>query len=199
MTLPAEPQAGARNLRGEYIRLEPLSQDHAQGLFNRGRHAPDWEYMPRSCFIDLADTRHWIDEALAAGDQQPWAIVENAKNRIVGSTRYLNIRPEHRGLEVGWTWLGQEWQRTGVNTEAKGLLLANAFERLQCLRVEFKVDARNLRSQRALERIGAIREGVLRKHMVVQRDFARDSVYFSVIDTEWKDVKRRLALLREGR
>ncbi len=199
MTLPAEPQAGARSLRGELIRLEPLSQDHAQGLFNRGRHAPDWEYMPRSCFIDLADTRHWIDEALAASDQQPWAIVENAKNKIVGSTRYLNIRPEHRSLEIGWTWLGQEWQRTGVNTEAKVLLLANAFERLHCLRVEFKVDSRNLRSQRALERIGAIREGLLRKHMVVQRDFSRDSVYFSVIDTEWEEVKRRLALLQEGR
>lgn len=199
MTLPAEPRAGARSLRGGRIRLEPLSQDHAQGLFNRGRHAPDWEYMPRSCFIDLADTRQWIDEALSAPDQQPWAIVENAKNKIVGSTRYLNIRPEHRSLEVGWTWLGQEWQRTGVNTEAKALLLGNAFERLHCLRVEFKVDARNLRSQRALERIGAIREGVLRKHMIVQGDFSRDSVYFSVIDTEWADVKRRLALLQEGR
>jgi len=199
LNLPAEPQAGARSLRGERIRLEPLSQNHAQGLFNRGRHAPDWQFMPRSCFIDLADTRHWIDEALAAPDQQPWAIVENSKNRIVGSTRYLNIRPEHRSLEIGWTWLGQEWQRTGVNTQAKSLLLANAFERLHCLRVEFKVDSRNLRSQRALERIGAIREGVLRKHMLVQGDFSRDSVYFSVIDSEWGDVKRRLALLQEGR
>lgn len=199
MTLPAEPQAGARSLRGEHIRLEPLSQDHAQGLFNRGRHAPDWAFMPRSCFIDLADTRHWIDEALSAPDQQPWAIIENGKNKIVGSTRYLNIRPEHRSLEIGWTWLGQEWQRTGVNTEAKALLLTHAFERLHCLRVEFKVDARNLRSQRALERIGAIREGVLRKHMVVQGDFSRDSVYFSVIDSEWADVKRRLGLLQEGR
>tara|TARA_R110002110_G_scaffold110071_4_gene274411 strand:+ start:38714 stop:39313 length:600 start_codon:yes stop_codon:yes gene_type:complete len=199
VTLPAAPQAGARVLRGQYIRLEPLSQDHAQGLFNRGRHAPDWQFMPRSCFIDLADTRQWIDEALAAADQQPWAIVENAKNKIVGSTRYLNIRPEHRSLEIGWTWLGQEWQRTGVNTEAKSLLLGNAFERLHCLRVEFKVDARNLRSQRALERIGAMREGVLRKHMVVQGDFSRDSVYFSVIDSEWMDVRRRLALLQEGR
>ncbi len=199
MSLPLEPQVGTRVLRGTLVRLEPLSQGHAQGLFNRGRHVPDWEYMPRSCFIDLADTRQWIDEALAASDQAPWAIVENAKNKIVGSTRYLNIRPEHRSLEIGWTWLGQEWQRTGVNTEVKALLLANAFERLHCLRVEFKVDARNLRSQRALERIGAIREGVLRKHMIVQGDFSRDSVYFSVIDTEWADVKRRLGLLQEGR
>jgi RimJ/RimL family protein N-acetyltransferase len=107
--------------------------------------------------------------------------------------------PEHRSLEIGWTWLGQEWQRTGVNTEAKLLLLRHAFERLRCLRVEFKADARNLRSQRALERIGAMREGVLRKHRIVQNDFSRDSVYFSVLDTEWPAVKRRLAQLREGR
>lgn len=199
MNRTAQPQAGTASLRGERIRLEPLSQHHAQGLFNRGRHAPDWQYMPRSCFVDLADTRHWIDEAVSGPDQQPFAIVENAKNKIVGSTRYLNIRPEHRSLEIGWTWLGQEWQRTGANTEAKLLLLANAFERLHCLRVEFKVDARNLRSQRALERIGAIREGVLRKHMVVQGDFARDSVYFSIIDSEWGEVRRRLRLLLERR
>lgn len=199
MNLPVESRPEPRSLLGELIRLEPLSQHHAQGLFNRGRHAPDWQYMPRSCFIDLADTRHWIDEAVSGPDQQPFAIVENAKNKIVGSTRYLNIRPEHRSLEIGWTWLGQEWQRTGVNTEAKLLLLANAFERLHCLRVEFKVDARNLRSQRALERMGAIREGVLRKHMVVQGDFSRDSVYFSVIDSDWGSVKQRLRLLQEGR
>ena len=199
MNRTAQPQAGIASLRGKHIRLEPLSKHHAQGLFNRGRHAPDWQYMPRSCFVDLADTRHWIDEAVAAPDQRPWAIVENAKNKIIGSTRYLNIRPEHRSLEIGWTWLGQEWQRTGVNTEAKLLLLANAFERLHCLRVEFKVDARNLRSQRALERIGAIREGVLRKHMVVQGGFSRDSVYFSIIDSEWGEVERRLRLLLERR
>jgi hypothetical protein len=102
--------------------------------------------MPRSCFIDLADTRQWIDEALEAPNQLPFAIVETQKGKAVGSTRYLNIRPEHRSLEIGWTWLGQEWQRTAVNTEAKLLLLTHAFERLGYLRVEFKTDARNLRS-----------------------------------------------------
>ncbi|QIB66405.1 GNAT family N-acetyltransferase [Kineobactrum salinum] len=182
-------------LRGSLVRLEPLSREHAQGLFARGRHEPDWLYMPRSCFVDLADTRQWVDEALAAADQQPWAIIENAKHRLVGSTRYLHMRPQHRGLEIGWTWLGQEWQRTGVNTEVKFLLLRHAFERLHCLRVEFKADARNQRSQKALERIGATREGVLRKHMIVQDDYARDSVYFSVIDSEWPQVKQRLLRL----
>ncbi len=184
-------------LTGTLARLEPLCQDHAQGLFNRGRSAADWEHMPRSCFVDMADTRQWIDEALAMQAQLPFAIVEMGKNKVVGSTRYLNIRPLHRGLEIGWTWLGPEWQRTGINTEVKLLLLTHAFERLACLRVEFKTDGRNLRSQRALERIGATREGVLRNHMVVQNDFVRDSVYFSVLDREWLEVKSRLLVLGE--
>lgn len=182
-------------LSGDNLRLEPLSQDHAQGLYNRGRAAADWAYMPRSCFIDLADTRQWIDEALQAPAQLPFAIVESGKNKAVGSTRYLNIRPEHRSLEIGWSWLGQEWQRTGVNTQVKLLLLSHAFERLGCVRVEFKTDARNARSQRALERMGATREGVLRNHMIVQGDYVRDSVYFSVIDQDWLEVKERLQLL----
>ena len=182
-------------LSGDNLRLEPLSQDHAQGLYNRGRSAADWAYMPRSCFIDLADTRQWIDEALQAPAQLPFAIVESGKNKAVGSTRYLNIRPEHRSLEIGWSWLGQEWQRTGVNTQVKLLLLSHAFERLGCVRVEFKTDARNARSQRALERMGATREGVLRNHMIVQGDYVRDSVYFSVIDQDWLEVKERLQLL----
>ncbi len=182
-------------LKSDSVRLEPLSQVHAQGLFNRGQEVDDWAYMPRSCFVDMADTRQWIDEALQAPGQIPFAIVETAKNKAVGSTRYLNIRPEHRSLEIGWTWLGKEWQRTAINTEVKSLLLSHAFERLGCVRVEFKTDGRNLRSQRALERIGAAREGVLRNHMIVQNDFARDSVYFSVIDREWPDVKDRLQTL----
>jgi RimJ/RimL family protein N-acetyltransferase len=179
------------------VRLEPLGQEHAQGLYNRGRTADDWRYMPRSCFIDMADVRQWIEEAVQAPNQLPFVIVEAGKDKAVGSTRYMNIRPEHRSLEIGWTWLGQEWQRTGVNTETKLLLLSHAFDRLGCLRVEFKTDARNLRSQRALERIGATREGVMRNHMIVQRNFTRDSVYFSVIDSDWPEVKERLTLLRE--
>lgn len=187
-------------LEGEAVRLEPLSQQHAQGLYNRGRSAADWTYMPRPCFVDLADTRHWIDEALAAAQQLPFAIVETLKGKAVGSTRFLNIRAEHRTLEIGWTWLGREWQRTGLNTEVKLLLITHAFERLGCKRVEFKTDARNMRSQRALERIGAVREGVLRKHMIVQAGYSRDSVYFSVIDEDWPSVQERLfVLMNRGR
>lgn len=185
-------------LAGQGVRLEPLSQEHAQGLYNRGRTAADWAYMPRPCFIDLADTRQWIDEALSDSTQLPFAIVETHKNKAVGSTRYLNIRAQHRSLEIGWTWLGHEWQRTAVNTEAKLLLLNHAFERLGCVRVEFKTDLRNKRSQAALERIGATREGVLRRHMIVQGGFERDSVYFSVIRNEWPQVQAHLRQLLDG-
>ena len=173
------------------------AQAHAQGLYNRGREQADWAYMPRACFVDLADTRQWIDEALERPDHVPFAIVETHKQRPVGSTRYLNIRPEHRSLEIGWTWLGRDWQRTAVNTEAKFLLLQHAFERLGCIRVEFKTDARNLRSQKAIERIGGTREGVLRQHMIVQDNHLRDSVYYSVLDSEWPRVKEHLGALVE--
>ena len=179
-------------LEGEIVRLEPLEQAHAQGLYNRGRSEPDWAWMPRGGFVDLADTRQWIEAAMAEQNQLPFAIVSRAKGKAIGSTRYLNIRQKHGGLEIGWTWLGPEWQRTGVNTEAKLLLLSHAFETLQCIRVEFKTDLRNLRSQKALERIGATREGVLRSHMIVQGGFHRDSVYYSVIQDEWPRVRGHL-------
>jgi RimJ/RimL family protein N-acetyltransferase len=184
-------------LEGDVVRLEPLQPEHAQGLYNRGRAQADWAFLPRACFVDMADTRQWIEEARAAPGHLPFAIVDRAKGIVVGSTRYLAIRPEHRSLEVGWTWLGQESQRTAVNTEAKLLLLTHAFEHLGCVRVEFKTDARNERSQRALLRIGATREGVMRHHMIVQHNYLRDSVYFSVIATEWPQVKARLHKLAQ--
>ena len=182
-------------LAGSAVRLEPLRAEHAQGLYNRGRVKADWAFLPRGCFVDQADTRHWIDEALSTPGHLPFAIVDTARERAIGSTRYLNIRPEHRSLEIGWTWLGQEWQRTAVNTEAKLLLLSHAFEQLGCVRVEFKTDARNERSQRALLRMGATREGVMRNHMIVQNNFLRDSVYFSIIEAEWPEVKVHLEAL----
>lgn len=187
-------------LQGEHVRLELLGSQHAQGLFNRGQQQEDWDYMPRACFVDLADCQHWIEEALAAPGQLPFAIVETGKNRAVGSSRFLAIRPEHRGLEIGWTWLGRDWQRTPVNTESKLLLLQHAFEELEAVRVEFKTDARNERSQKALERIGASREGVFRKHMIVQNDYVRDSVYFSITTDDWPEIKQglRARLGRDG-
>ncbi|GAB5450716.1 MAG: GNAT family protein [Halioglobus sp.] len=179
-------------LQGQGVRLEPLAQTHAQGLYNRGRTASDWAYMPRACFVDMPDTRQWIDEMRQRSASLSFAIIETRKNKVVGSTSYLNARAEHRGVEIGWTWLGQEWQRTQVNTEVKLLLLRHAFERLGCHRVEFKTDARNERSQAALARIGAAREGVRRQHMVVQGGYVRDSVYFSIVRQEWPSVKAHL-------
>jgi len=123
-------------LQGEGVRLEPLQAEHANGPYNRGRTAADWIYLPRPCFIDLANARQWIDEANAAADQLPFAIVETDRDRGLGSTRYLTIRPGHRSLEIGWTWLG----RTSINIRVKLLLLSHAFERLACVRVEFKAD-----------------------------------------------------------
>ena len=186
-------------LEGASVRLEPLSIEHAQGLYNRGQTREDWAFLPRPSFVDLADTRQWIHDALATPGQVPFAIVESGKGRPVGSTRYLNIRPEHRSLEIGWTWLGSEWQRTAINTQTKLLLLSHAFEQLGCLRVEFKTDARNERSQRALERLGAQREGVLRNHMLVQDSHMRDSMYFSIIVAEWPEIKQQLQKLAKPR
>jgi RimJ/RimL family protein N-acetyltransferase len=185
-------------LEGEHVRLEPLDQAHAHGLFNRGTVQEDWRYMPRACFSDLADCRHWIDEAMAAPDQLAFAIVERGRDRAIGSSRYLNIRGEHRGLEIGWTWLGRDWQGTAVNTETKLLLVGHAIETLGAIRVEFKADARNARSLNALRGIGAREEGCLRKHMIVQDGYARDSTYFSITDDDWPGVKAGL-LARLGR
>ncbi len=179
-------------LEGDYVRLEPLGEQHAAGLFNGGQQQEDWDYMPRPAFVDLADCRQWVEESIATPGCLPFAILETNKGLPVGSTRYLNIRPEHRGLEIGYTWLGRDWQRTPVNTEAKLLLLQHAFESLDAVRVEFKTDARNQRSQKALERIGAAREGILRNHMIVQEGYVRDSVYFSITGEDWPRVKKGL-------
>ena len=186
-------------LEGEHVRLEPLKVSHAAGLFEIGQVAEDWAYMPRGCFSSEADCRRWIEESLAALDQLAFVIIERRLHRAAGSTRFLSIRSQHRGLEIGWTWLGRPWQRSPVNTETKLLLMRHAFETLGAVRVEFKTDQRNLRSQAALERIGARREGVLRQHMVARGGFLRNSVYFSVLDGEWPAVRRNLQEKLAGR
>jgi RimJ/RimL family protein N-acetyltransferase len=179
-------------LEGRYLRLEPLAQEHANGLFNRGRQEEDWLYLPRPGFVDLADCRHWIDEANATAGQMPFAMVEKKQGRAVGSSRFMAIREPHRGLEIGYTWIGRDWQGTVVNVEAKLLMLQHAIETLGAIRVEFKTDARNERSQRALKGIGAHLEGTFRNHMIAQEGFLRDSVYFSVTPNDWSQVQERL-------
>lgn len=180
-------------LQGRFVRLEPLSVDHLAGLAEVGLDARIWQWMP-SPMSTIDDLRRFIEDALAAaatGRELPFATVERGSGRAVGSTRYLNIEPAHRRLEIGYTWLAPAWQRTAVNTEAKLLLLGHAFDSLGALRVEFKTDSRNEGSRRALRGIGATEEGTLRSHMDVHAG-RRDSVYFSVIAQEWPAVRREL-------
>ena len=189
-------------LEGSTARLEPIADRHAADLFEAGKDERIWRYMPRRALASVDDAREMIRELVAAaqeGSQVPFAIVERASGRAVGSTRYFDIRREHRGLEIGWTWVGVAWQRTAVNTECKLLMLEHAFERLGALRVQLKTDARNVNSQRAIERIGGVKEGVLRSHMVMPDGFVRDTVMYSVTAAEWPGVRERLAeLLRRG-
>ncbi|MBI2162613.1 MAG: GNAT family N-acetyltransferase [candidate division NC10 bacterium] len=185
-------------LEGVHVRLEPLARRHAADLYEVGRDETIWRYMPRPPLKSLEDTQGWIDEVLAVsagGTQIPFAIIERASNRAVGSTRYLDIRRSDRGLEIGWTWIGLPFQRTAVNTECKYLLLAHAFEDQHAVRVQLKTDLRNEASQRGIERLGAVREGVLRKHIVLWDGFIRDTVYYSIIDSEWSTVKCHLERL----
>lgn len=137
----------------------------------------------------------WIAGALAEaakGTRIPFAIIDQASGRAVGSTSYLDVAPEHRRIEIGWTWLGAPARRTAVNTECKLLLLRHAFETLGCGRVQLKIDGRNLRSQTAIARLGAFREGVLRKHVILPDGFVRDTVMFSITADEWPGVRARL-------
>jgi len=182
-------------LEGDYVRLEPLSLDHHQALNRIGLEPELWRWAP--VVVQSNDElRQYIETALRLqeeGTALPFAIVARASGSVVGSTRYGNIDPAHRRVEIGWTWIGRPWQRTAVNTESKYLLLRHAFETLGCIRVEFKTDALNERSRRALLRIGAMEEGVFRNHMVTSTGRIRDSVYYSIVDREWPEVKRRLA------
>jgi RimJ/RimL family protein N-acetyltransferase len=138
------------------------------------------------------DFETWVEAALAATDQLPFATIERASGEVVGSTRYLAIAPESRRLEIGWTWLTPRVQRSAINTEAKYLQLRHCFETLGCLRVELRTDFRNERSRAAIARIGATQEGILRKQQRTQGGMTRDTVCFSILDDEWPDVKRRL-------
>lgn len=180
-------------LEGRHACLIPLERGHAPTLFAVGGGPEVWRYMPSKVESE-GDMRAWVDEALAARDagaELPFAITD-ATGRIVGSTRLLDISVPHRGLEIGGTWLAPEVWRTAVNTECKYLLLRHCFQTLGAIRVQFKTDSRNVRSQRALERLGAVKEGVLRHHRILPDGYLRDSVYYSILAGEWPDVKTRL-------
>ena len=182
-------------LVGEHVRLEPIGQQHAWDLYRVGQEESIWRYLSTPPFVDLDDAREWVEMCVArnaSGERVQFAVIHGAEERAIGSTGYLDIDRPNRVLEIGMTWYGVDYQRTAVNTECKYLLLRHAFEDLGTLRVCLKTDHRNERSQRAILRIGAQREGVLRNHRIARDGVNRHSHYFSIIDTEWPDVKERL-------
>lgn len=181
-------------LTGEAVRLEPLSLDHHAALCQVGLDPAIWRWTT----VQIAtpeDMRRYIEDALRsweAGTALPFATIDVVSGRVAGSTRYGNVDPANRKLEIGWTFVAPAWQRTRINTEAKYLMLRYAFETLGCIRVELKTDALNETSRRAIARIGAREEGTLRHHMICADGRYRDSVYFSVIEPEWPGVKAEL-------
>jgi RimJ/RimL family protein N-acetyltransferase len=182
-------------LEGRLVRLEPLSVVHVSELFAAGNDERIWLYMRYGEMRTEADMCHWVQSILdlaKQGTDLPFAVIYRPSGSAIGATRYLDIQSQNRAVEIGGTWYGTAYQRTGVNTECKYLLLRHAFETLGCIRVQFKADLRNDRSQRALERIGAVREGVLRDHIILPDGYRRSSVYYSVLDSEWQGVKAKL-------
>lgn len=181
-------------LEGALVRLEPLSLDHLAGLTDVGLDAELWRWTLNANQTP-GDMRTYVTaalEAAAEGREVPFATIERSSGRVIGSTRYLALDAHHRRLEIGYTWLASEWQRGPYNSEAKLLLLGHAFNHLGALRVEFKTDSLNERSRAALSAIGATEEGTFRNHMITDSGRRRHSVYFSVIEEEWPQVRQRL-------
>lgn len=182
-------------LTGDLVRLEPIGLEHAVDLYAAGAEESIWTYLPRRAFNTVSDAERWIRDCVAqldTGKRVHFAVMHCEAAKAVGSTGYLDIERPHRTLEIGMTWYGLEWQRTGVNTECKYLLLRHAFEEMGARRVSFKTDSRNERSRQAILRLGAVEEGILRNHRIARDGMDRHSVFYSVIDTEWVAVKRRL-------
>ncbi|MBO0995617.1 GNAT family N-acetyltransferase [Bacillus sp. SD088] len=181
-------------LIGDRVKIQPMEDHHVQALFEAGNNPDIWAYMPMK-IQSIEDIRFLVDGALQArekGSEFPFVIFDKESGKIVGSTRLLNISIPNRNLEIGWTWLAPTVWRTRINTECKYLLLKHCFETLGAIRVQLKTDGRNMRSQQAIERLGAVKEGVLRNHVIMPDGYLRDSVFYSVIDREWALVKNKL-------
>lgn len=187
-------------LSGRYITLEPIEERHAPGIFKSMQDEDVCRYLVWPPPVRIEETLTLIREArafMAKGHIMVFAQVWNETGEVIGSTRLLDIRPADRQVEIGATFLARAYWRTPANTESKLLFLTHCFERLGCVRVALKTDGRNVRSQQAIERLGAVREGVLRKHMNV-RGYQRDTVYYSILDSEWPTVKARLEARLKG-
>jgi len=180
-------------LVGELVRLEPLEESHLDDLWEAARDPRTWRWLtpvPPTTKGAFDEIYGLALSARAAGVELP--LVTTCHKRVVGSTRYLALRPEHRSIEIGWTWLHPDVWGTGVNVEAKYLMLRHAFEELGCRRVELKTDALNERSRGAMEAMGATFEGVHRQHMLVRGGENRDTAWYSVLDNEWEGVRAGL-------
>jgi len=178
-----------------------MAKAHLAGLAQVGLKEELWRWIPVPVRT-VEEMAAYIETALQEqerGVSLPFALIEKATGRAIGSTRYGNIDPTHRRVEIGWTWVAREWQRSAVNTEAKYLLLKHAFETLGCIRVELKTDSLNEKSRAAILRIGAREEGIFRNHMIAANGRIRHTVYFSIVDSEWPAVKARLESLLNSR
>lgn len=174
-------------LEGALIRLEPLRLSHHAALSEVGLEPEIWRYFPKP-ILNEADMRDYIQSALKGEADQtmlPFVTILQGGKVPIGSTRFMNIDRVNYRAEIGSTWINPRWQRTGVNTEAKYLMLRHAFEQLGCIRVEFKTDSLNSRSRQAILRLGAVEEGLFRNHMIMHDGRLRHSVYFSITDEEW--------------
>ena len=181
-------------LEGRIVRLEPLSEAHLEGLADVAFDPGIWRWTVARP-TDLDGLRAWLEAALRnreTGLEEPFATIEQASGRAIGSTRFMSIVPEHRRLEIGWTWVAGPWQRRGANREAKYLQLRHAFEVLGANRVEFKTDSLNEKANPALLAIGATFEGTFRNHMVMPGGRLRHSNYYSIIAEEWPRVREAL-------
>jgi RimJ/RimL family protein N-acetyltransferase len=185
----------AERLEGRVIVLEPLRRDHGPGLYAAMQDPEVWHWLPIAQPSTEEAFAAWLDAALAnaeAGVEVPFAQLRASDGTPIGGTRFMAIRPEHRGVEIGWTWLASGEWGTGANIEAKLLLMRHAFERVGCMRVEFKTDAKNERSRAALAALPARFEGVFRKHMLVRDGQLRDSAWYAVTDDDWPEVEAAL-------
>jgi N-acetyltransferase len=196
LQLSANPVLSPLSLQGTYVRLEPLRAEHAPMLWEIAKeHLADlFQWIPYLLKSpeDFQEFNRSVLEEQSRGVSLPFATFELKSNHIVGTTRFMNMDLVNRKVEIGSTWIAPPWQRTVVNTEAKYLMLRHAFDTWKCLRVELKTDAMNQRSRQAILRLGAKEEGTLRKHMLTWNGRQRDSVYFSILDKEWPEVKARL-------
>jgi len=183
-------------LEGSVVRLEPIHREHAEVFWEVAKGALDdiFQWIPYR-MKTREDFQRLVEKAFGEqerGESVVFATVERGSGRVIGSTRFMNIDRANRRVEIGSTWIAPAWQRSAINTEAKYLMLRHAFEVWQCMRVELKTDALNQRSRNAILRIGAKEEGTLRRHVITWTGRVRDSIYFSILDAEWPEVKSRL-------